>query len=424
MAQTELTHPFKVKDMALAEKGRMRIDWAESRMPVLMELKKRFEKTKPLAGQRIAGSLHVTKETAVLIETLIAAGADIAWSGCNPLSTNDEVAAALAANGTKIWAWHGMNTEEYYWALDKTLEFKPTLTLDDGADLIFTVHNKHPELASEIIGGTEETTTGVHRLRAMADDGKLLYPVVAVNDSPIKSHFDNVYGTGQSTLDGILRATSILYAGKVVVVAGYGQCGGGVATKAKGLGASVIVTEVNPVAALKAALDGFRVMKMEEAAKLGDVFVTATGMKDVITYEHMLTMKDGAIVSNTGHYDVEIQVDKLLNSAESVRVIRPNNEEITLSNGNRIYLLARGRLVNLAAAEGHPSEVMDMSFCGQMMALINLAQKKIGGENQVFTLPYEIDTEIAHIKLDALGFSTDKLSDEQVVYMTAYDEGT
>ncbi len=424
MAQSELTHQYKVKDLNLAEKGRMRIDWAESRMPVLMELRKRFEKTKPLKGQRIAGSLHVTKETAVLVETLVAAGADVAWSGCNPLSTNDEVAAALAANGIKIWAWHGMNTEEYYWALDKTLDFKPTLTLDDGADLIFTVHNKHSDLASDILGGTEETTTGVHRLRAMADDNKLLYPVIAVNDSPIKSHFDNVYGTGQSTLDGILRATSILYAGKTVVVAGYGRCGGGVAIKAKGLGANVIVTEIDPVAALKAALDGFRVMTMDEAAKLGDVFITATGMKDVITYEQMETMKDGAIVSNTGHYDVEIQVEKLLNTAEKVRTVRPNNEEVTLKNGRRVYLLARGRLVNLAAAEGHPSEVMDMSFCGQVMALISLAEKKIGGENKVFTLPYEIDTEIADIKLKSLGFSTDKLSPEQVVYMTAYDEGT
>ncbi|OLS20581.1 MAG: Adenosylhomocysteinase [Candidatus Heimdallarchaeota archaeon LC_2] len=424
MAQMELTHPYKVKDINLAEKGRMRIDWAESRMPVLMELRERFEKSKPLKGQRIAGSLHVTKETAVLVETLIAAGADISWSGCNPLSTNDEVAAALAANGVKIWAWHGMNTEEYYWALDKTLEFKPTLTLDDGADLIFVVHNKHADLAPDILGGTEETTTGVHRLRAMADDNKLLYPVVAVNDSPIKSHFDNVYGTGQSTLDGILRATSILYAGKTVVVAGYGRCGGGVAMKAKGLGSSVIVTEVDPVKALKAALDGFRVMKMDDAAKLGDIFITATGMRDVITLEQMETMKDGAILSNTGHYDVEIEVDKLLNSAENVRTIRPNNEEITLKNGNKIYLLARGRLVNLAAAEGHPSEVMDMSFCGQLMALISLAEKTIGGANQVYTLPYEIDLEIAHIKLKSLGFSTDTLTPEQQAYITAYDVGT
>ncbi len=419
-----MDHPFKVKDLSLAEAGRKRIDWAESRMPVLMKLREEYSKTKPLEGMRIAGSLHVTKETAVLIETLIAAGADIAWSGCNPLSTNDEVAAALAANGVKIWAWHGLNTEEYYWAIERTLDFKPTLTLDDGADLIFTVHNKFPELAEGIIGGTEETTTGVHRLRAMESDGKLKYPVVAVNDSPIKSHFDNYYGTGQSTLDGILRATSILYAGKVVVIAGYGQCGSGLAKKALGLGGNVVVTEVEPVAALKAAMDGFRVMSMDEAAKIGDVFITATGMKDVITLEHMKSMKDGAVISNTGHYDVEIQVDALLNHAKSVREIRDNNEEITMPSGKKLYLLARGRLVNLAAAEGHPSEVMDLSFAGQLMALIQLAQKKIGGENKVYTLPYEIDQRLAEIKLESMGYTYDRLTPEQVEYLTAYDEGT
>ncbi len=419
-----MDHPFKVKDLSLAEAGRKRIDWAESRMPVLMKLREEYSKTKPLEGMRIAGSLHVTKETAVLIETLIAAGADIAWSGCNPLSTNDEVAAALAANGVKIWAWHGLNTEEYYWAIERTLDFKPTLTLDDGADLIFTVHNKFPELAEGIIGGTEETTTGVHRLRAMESDGKLKYPVIAVNDSPIKSHFDNYYGTGQSTLDGILRATSILYAGKVVVIAGYGQCGSGLAKKALGLGGNVVVTEVEPVAALKAAMDGFRVMSMDEAAKIGDVFITATGMKDVITLEHMKSMKDGAVISNTGHYDVEIQVDTLLNHAKSVREIRDNNEEITMPSGKKLYLLARGRLVNLAAAEGHPSEVMDLSFAGQLMALIQLAQKKIGGENKVYTLPYEIDQRLAEIKLESMGYTYDRLTPEQVEYLTAYDEGT
>lgn len=419
-----MTEQYKVRDISLAEKGRMRIDWAESRMPVLMKLREEFSKTQPLKGMRIAGSLHVTKETAVLIETLVAAGADVAWSGCNPLSTNDEVSAALAANEIKIWAWHGMRNEDYYWALERTLDFKPTLTLDDGADLIFTVHSKHPELAKDILGGTEETTTGVHRLRAMETDDKLQYPVVAVNDSPIKSHFDNHYGTGQSTLDGILRATSILFAGKTVVIAGYGQCSSGLALRANGMGANVIVTEIEPVKALKAALDGNRVMKMDDAAKIGDVFITATGMKDVITLEHMLTMKEGAIVCNTGHYDVEIQVDKLLAAAKSVRTIRPNNEEITLPNGKKIYLLARGRLVNLASAEGHPSEVMDMSFAGQLMALIYLAQKKIGGENKVYTLPYSIDLDIAKVKLASMGFELDELSEEQQGYLTAYDVGT
>lgn len=416
--------PHKVKDISLADAGRMRIDWAESRMPVMMSLRKKFSETKPLKGMRIAGSLHVTKETAVLVETLIAAGADVSWSGCNPLSTNDEVSAALAASGVKIWAWYGMNTEEYYWAIDRTLDFKPTLTLDDGADLIFRVHNNFPELAEGILGGTEETTTGVHRLKAMADDGKLQYPVVAVNDSPIKSHFDNHYGTGQSTLDGILRATSILYAGKTVVIAGYGQCGSGLAKNAMGWGANVVVTEIEPVAALKATLDGHRVMKMEDAAKIGDVFITASGMKNVVTYEHMLTMKDGAIVSNTGHYDVEIAVEELLKKAKSVRTIRPDNEEIVLDNGNKVYLLARGRLVNLAAAEGHPSEVMDMSFAGQMMALISLANKTFGDGKEVFTLPYEIDLDIATVKLESLGIEIDKLTEEQITYITAYDEGT
>jgi len=424
MAQANESEQFKVRDISLAEAGRKRIDWAESRMPVLMKLRERFSESKPLEGMRVAGCLHVTKETAVLVETLVAAGADVAWSGCNPLSTNDEVAAALAANDIKIWAWHGMNTEEYYWAIDQTLEFKPTLTLDDGADLIFRVHNEYPELAETIMGGTEETTTGVHRLRAMEGDDKLLYPVVAVNDSPIKSQFDNYYGTGQSTLDGILRATSILLAGKNVVIAGYGQCGSGLAMRAKGAGAHVIVTEIEPVRALRAALDGFNVMPMREAVEIGDVFITATGMKDVITYDMIENMKDGAIVANTGHYDVEIQVDKLLENASSVREIRDSNEEITLPNGNRVYLLARGRLVNLAAAEGHPSEVMDMSFSGQLMALIHLAQEKFGDECKVSTLPYEIDQEIAEIKLAAMQYAIDQLTEEQVQYITAYDEGT
>ena len=424
MDQSTETVSFKVKDLSLADKGRMRIDWAESRMPVLMHLRQKFSESKPLEGMRIAGCLHVTKETAVLVETLAAAGADVAWCGCNPLSTSDEVAAALASDGVKIWAWHGMNTEEYYWAIDKVLEFEPTLTLDDGADLIFRVHNNYTELAAVIMGGTEETTTGVHRLRAMEADGKLKYPLIAVNDSPIKSHFDNVYGTGQSTLDGILRATSILYAGKNVVIAGYGQCGSGLAKNAKGLGASVIITEVEPVAALKAILDGYRVIPMNDAAKIGDIFITATGMRDVITFEQVETMKEGAIICNTGHYDVEIEVDKLISKAKSVRTIRPNNEEITLESGKKVYLLARGRLVNLAAAEGHPSEVMDMSFSGQLMALIYLAQKKFGDEKKVFTLPYDIDQEIASIKLKSMKFSYDKLSPEQEKYKTAYDEGT
>src|SRR5437867_2969048 len=297
---------YKVADLKLAHEGRQLIDWAESRMPVLMALREKCRKTKPLKGYRIAGCLHVTKETAVLVRTFVDAGASVSWSGCNPLSTQDAVAAALAADGISIFAWHGMSVKEFYWCIEETLKIHPNLTLDDGADLIFTIHNRHPEFAEEfVIGGTEETTTGVHRLRAMADDGALKYPVIAVNDAETKWDFDNVYGTGQSTLDGILRATSVLLAGKNVVVAGYGHCGKGVATRAKGLGASVLVTEVKPTAALKATLDGMRVVTMDEAATIGDIFITATGVKDIIVDRHFKAMKDGAIVCNTGHYDCE-----------------------------------------------------------------------------------------------------------------------
>ncbi|MBP1690840.1 MAG: S-adenosylhomocysteine hydrolase, partial [Bacteroidetes bacterium] len=300
---------YKVRDLKMAKEGTRLIEWAESRMPVLMALQEKYKKTKPFKGYRIAGCLHVTKETAVLVKTFVAAGADVSWSGCNPLSTNDAVAAALAAQGVSIYAWHGMNVKEFYWCIEQTLKFHPNLTLDDGADLIFTIHKSHPEFAQKfVIGGTEETTTGVHRLRAMAADGALRYPVIAVNDAETKWDFDNVYGTGQSTLDGILRATSVLLAGKNFVVAGFGHCGRGVAQRAKGLGANVIVTEVKPTAALKATLEGFRVMKMDDAAKAGDIFVTATGVKDVIVKRHFQSMKDGAIVSNTGHYDCEINL--------------------------------------------------------------------------------------------------------------------
>src|SRR5262245_32870155 len=318
---------FKVADLKLADKGRLRIEWAESRMPVLMALREKYKDSKPLKGMRIAGCLHVTKETAVLVRTLRAAGADVSWSGCNPLSTQDDIAAALAAEETSIYAWHGLNVEEFYWCIERTLDFGPTLTLDDGADLIFTVHSKHPELAAHIVGGTEETTTGVHRLRAMAKDGKLMYPVIAINDSETKWDFDNVYGTGQSSLDGILRASSVLIAGKTFVVAGYGHCGRGVAIRARGLGANVIVTEIKPTAALKATLDGFRVMKMDDAAKLGDIFITATGMKDVIVGRHFDVMKEGALVCNTGHYDCEINLVDLEARSKSKREIRHANEE-------------------------------------------------------------------------------------------------
>ena len=301
---------YKVKDLALADAGRLKIEWAESRMPVLMKLREEYARTQPFAGYKITGCLHVTKETAVLIETLQACGAEVAWSGCNPLSTSDEVAAALAEGGTEIYAWYGQNTEDFYWCIDRTIDKTPSTTLDDGADLIFRVHSAFPEKAKDIIGGSEETTTGVHRLRAMGADGKLHYPVYAVNDVETKWDFDNVYGTGQTTLDGILRASSVFLAGKNFVVAGYGHCGRGVAMRAQGMGANVIITEIKPTAALKATLDGMRVMTMEEAAKVGDIFVTATGMKDIIRGEHFVTMKEGAIVCNTGHYDVEIDLGR------------------------------------------------------------------------------------------------------------------
>jgi adenosylhomocysteinase len=415
---------YKVADIKLAAQGLKKIEWAESRMPVMMELRKRYSKTKPLKGMRIAGCLHVTKETAILIRTLAAAGAEISWSGCNPLSTQDDVAAALAKEGYSVYAWHGQNVKEFYWSIDRTLDFKPTLTLDDGADLIFTVHNRYPQLAAGILGGTEETTTGVHRLRAMGKDGKLLYPVIAVNDAKTKWEFDNVYGTGQSSIDGILRATNVLLAAKTFVVAGYGHCGRGCAMRAKGLGCNVIVTEVDPIQSLKATLEGFQVMKMDDAAKLGDIFITATGMKDVIVDRHFKSMKDGAIVCNTGHYDCEINIPQLEKIATSKREIRPNNEEYVLGKGKRIYLLAQGRLVNLAAAEGHPSEVMDMSFANQFLSMIHLAKNGPKLPHDVSEIPEGQDEFVAALKLKTMGFKIDKLTKEQVAYLDDYSAGT
>jgi adenosylhomocysteinase len=422
------TGKFKVANLKLAADGDRLIEWAESRMPVLMALRAKYAKSKPFKGYKIAGCLHVTKETAVLVRTFVEAGAEVSWSGCNPLSTNDAVAASLAKDGTSIFAWHGMNVKDFYWCIEETLKFHPNLTLDDGADLIFTIHHKHPEFAEKyVIGGTEETTTGVHRLRAMAADSALRYPVIAVNDAETKWDFDNVYGTGQSTLDGVLRATSVLLAGKNIVVAGFGHCGRGVALRAKGLGANVIVTEVKPTAALKATLEGYRVMKMDEAARVGDIFITATGVKDVIVDHHFTLMKEGAIVANTGHYDCEINLVHLAKLTKKKREIRSNNEEYTMKNGRRIYVLAQGRLVNLAAAEGHPSEVMDMSFANQFMSqlrLVELHRKGVRLENAVHDIPPEQDQEIASVKLSTQGINIDKLTPEQVKYMDDYSAGT
>ena len=418
------TDKYTVADITLAESGSLRVDWARARMPVLAALKEEALETKPLAGMKVAGCLHVTKETAVLIETIAAAGAEISWSGCNPLSTQDDVAAWLAAEGYSIHAWHGQSVEDFYWCIDKTLEFNPTLTLDDGADLIVRVHGEKSEYADGVIGGTEETTTGVHRLRAMGKAGDLKYPVIAVNDAVTKWDFDNVYGTGQSTIDGILRATSVLISGKTFVVAGYGHCGKGVAMRAQGMGANVIITEVDPLPALRAIMDGFRVMKMDEAAKHGDIFCTATGMKDVIIDRHFASMKDGAIISNTGHYDCEINIEQLSEQASSNRTIRDNNVEYTMKDGRKIFLLADGRLVNLAAAEGHPSEVMDMSFANQYLALCRLAKEGSEMKPIVYDITTEQDQALATTKLETLGFEIDSLTDEQIAYLDDYNAGT
>ena len=408
----------------VASEGALRVDWARSRMPVLAALRAQAEIDQPLAGMRVAGCLHVTKETAVLIETIEAAGAKISWSGCNPLSTQDDVAAWLAREGYSVHAWHGQSVEDFYWCIDKTLEFKPTLTLDDGADLIVRVHGEKSEFAETVIGGTEETTTGVHRLRAMAAAGDLKYPVLAVNDAITKWDFDNVYGTGQSTIDGIIRSTSVLIAGKTFVVAGYGHCGRGLAMRARGMGANVIITEIDPLPGLRAVMDGFRVMKMDDAAPLGDIFCTATGMKDVIVGRHMDMMKDGVLLSNTGHYDCEINIAELKERSVSMRTIRPENDEYTLANGNTIHLLADGRLVNLAAAEGHPSEVMDMSFANQFLSLCRLAAESDQLEAQVYDISLEQDMGLAKTKLETLGFSIDELTQEQITYSTDYTAGT
>jgi len=393
-------------------------------MPALAALRANAEVEKPLAGQRVAGCLHVTKETAVLVETLVAAGAEVSWSGCNPLSTQDDVAAWLAREGYGVHAWYGQDTEEFYQCIDRTLDFRPTLTLDDGADLIYRVHSNFPELADGITGGTEETTTGVHRLRAMADAGELLYPVIAVNDAATKWDFDNVHGTGQSTLDGIIRATSVLLAGKTFVIAGYGHCGNGLAVRARGMGANIVVTEVDPLPALRAIMDGFRVMRMDEAAVIGDIFCTATGMKDVIVDRHFDSMKDGAVICNTGHYDCEINIPDLESKSEGIYTVRDNNEAFRMPDGRTIYLLARGRLVNLAAAEGHPSEVMDMSFANQFLALCRLASEGAGYEKRVYDISAEQDSELAALKLQTAGITIDELTPGQIAYGSDFSAGT
>ncbi len=415
---------FKVKDLGLAEQGREQIYWAERHMPVLMRIREEFVREKPLEGVKIAAVLHVTKETAVLIRTLLAGGAEVWLAGSNPLSTQDDVAAALVEDGAHVFAWRGESPDEYYWCIEKVASSNPNIVMDDGADLHAFLHSRGLKYAENIWGGTEETTTGVIRLKALDREGKLMYPVIAVNDSLTKYLFDNRYGTGQSTIDGILRATNVLIAGKVVVVAGYGWVGRGIAMRAKGMGARVVVTEVDPIRALEAVMDGFLVMPMREAAKIGDIFITATGNKDVIRKEHMMLMKDGAILANAGHFNVEVSVKDLEEIAVSKRVIRKYVTEYTLSNGRKLYLLAEGRLVNLVAAEGHPSEVMDMSFSNQAYACKYIAENKEKLSRHVMTLPRVIDEKIARLKLSSMGIEIDELTEEQRKYLSSWELGT
>jgi adenosylhomocysteinase len=414
---------FKVKDKSLAPQGHLQIEWASRHMPVLNLIKNRFEKEKPLKGLTLGACLHVTKETAVLVDALIAGGAKIALCGSNPLSTQDDVAAALADKGVHVFAWRGQNTQEYYKCIDNVLDYKPSITLDDGADLVGTLHSKRQAELKNVKGGTEETTTGVIRLRAMERDGSLKYPIVAVNDAYTKYLFDNRYGTGQSTIDGILRATNTLIAGKTFVVCGYGWCSRGIAMRAQGLGANVIITEVQPTRALEAVMNGLRAMPIAEAAAVGDIFVTATGDINVIRKEHMQKMKDGAIMANSGHFNVEINIKDLESLSTAKRTMRPNLEEYTLKDGRKLYLLAEGRLVNLAAAEGHPSEVMDMSFANQALCSEYIA-KTAKLTPKVFTVPKEIDEKVAELKLKTIGVKIDELTAEQEKYLSTWEMGT
>jgi adenosylhomocysteinase len=414
---------FKVKDTALAAKGHLQIEWASKHMPVLNQIRERFADEKPFKGVSLGACLHVTKETAVLIYAFLAGGATVAICGSNPLSTQDDVAAALAEKGVSVFAWREQTTKEYYWCIEKTIDHNPMITLDDGADLVGTIHSKRTEILPRIKGGTEETTTGVLRLRAMEKTGDLKYPIIAVNDAYTKYLFDNRYGTGQSTIDGILRATNILLAGKNFVVCGYGWCARGIAMRAQGMGANVIVTEVNPLRALEAAMNGFRVLPMIKASAIGDIFVTATGDIGVIRKEHIQKMKDGAILANSGHFNVEISLKDLEGLATSKRNLRTNLDEYVLKDGRRLYLLADGRLVNLAAAEGHPSEVMDMSFANQALSVEYLVKTE-RMVPRVYAVPKEIDERIARLKLAAMNIRIDKLTTEQKKYLTTWEMGT
>ncbi|HYL10741.1 MAG TPA: adenosylhomocysteinase [Candidatus Acidoferrales bacterium] len=414
-----------VKNPGLAEQGKRKIEWANQQMPVLQLIRKQFIKERPLKGIRIGACLHVTSETANLAITLRDGGAEVVLCASNPLSTQDEVAACLTKDyGIPTYAIKGEDNATYYAHLSAVLEHKPQITMDDGADLVTTLLTKRTDLVKHVIGGTEETTTGVIRLRAMAKDGTLQYPVIAVNDAQTKHFFDNRYGTGQSTMDGIMRSTNLLIAGLKIVVAGYGWCGRGVAMRAKGLGADVIVTEINPVRAIEAVMDGFRVMPMAEAAKIGDIFITVTGNKSVITAEHFEKMKEGAVICNSGHFNVEIDIPALEKMSSGKRPARPLVDEYSLRDGRRIYLLGEGRLVNLATAEGHPAAVMDMSFANQALSAEYLLKHAKDMKKQVYPVPEHLDRQIAKLKLESMGVQVDKLTPEQEHYLASWSEGT
>ena len=414
----------RVRDLDLAPEGRKLISWAEAHMPVLMRIRERFAKEKPLEGLRIGCCLHVTKETAVLVRTLMAGGADVALCGSNPLSTNDAVAAALVEDGVHVFAWRGLSREEYYWCIEQVIGRGPRLVHDDGADLIATLHERHEELLGQVICGFEETTTGVIRLKAMEREGVLAFPIIAVNEARTKRMFDNRYGTGQSVIDGLMRATNVLLAGKTVVVCGYGWCGRGIAMRARGMGAHVVVCEVDPVKALEAVMDGYQVMPLSEAARVGDIFITATGCEKVIRREHMELMKDGAILTNAGHFNVEIWLPDLEELAVRKEQVKPCVEAYVLPDGRRLYLLGEGRLVNLVCADGHPPDVMDMSFANQALCAEYAVEHEGELEPRVYLVPEEVDMAVARLKLEALGVRIDELTPEQEAYLASWRLGT
>jgi adenosylhomocysteinase len=417
---------YDIKNPELAPGGRHRIDWAEQEMPVLRSIRENFAKERPLSGVRISACLHVTTETANLARTLQIAGADVVICASNPLSTQDDVAASLVTHDEiPVYAIKGENNETYYQHIKAALDHRPHVTMDDGADLVSTIHKTRRELLEDIIGGTEETTTGVIRLRAMAKQGELAFPVIAVNDALTKHMFDNRYGTGQSTLDGVIRATNILIAGKTIVIAGYGWCSRGIAMRAHGLGGNIIITEIDPLKALEAVMDGYRVMPMQEAARIGDIFISATGDINVLDVHHFEAMKDGALVANSGHFNVEINIPGLAEIAvKPARKVREYVDQYELSNGNRINLLGEGRLINLAAAEGHPASVMDMSFANQAMSAVYMIRNAETLQNAVYSVPEDVDKEIARIKLEAMGIHIDTLTPEQEHYLNSWEEGT